>query len=238
MPTIEWLKKEFAYGYESGDILSWFPDRTRRKEQRLIGGSYRRFFRKSFVKYVKPDSKVMELGPGQGAWSRAILNYIPEGELHTLDFQDVCKWLRPNDYKGRLNCHRVEDNSFACVPDDYFDVFWSFGVLCHQNQEHLREILSNAISKVRIGGVAIHQYADWTKLDRCRWRKRHGVPKGFRDLPDDEIWWPRNNQESMTEICENAGWHVVTADLDFFKRDSVIVLERPQSKTQANAQAA
>ncbi|MCH8148486.1 MAG: class I SAM-dependent methyltransferase [Planctomycetes bacterium] len=233
MPTMNWLKKEFSYGYQSGNILSIFPNKTRRKEERSIGGSYRRFFGKSFGKCVRPDSRVLELGPGYGSWSRAILSCIPQGELHTVDFQDVTQWLDPNQYNGRLRCFHAEDNSFNSVPDSHFDIFWSFGVLCHQNQEHLQEILSNALVKLKPGGIAIHQYADWQKLDQHGWHRRMGVPGDFQDKPDDEIWWPRNNQQIMAEICRSAGWVVKTIDLDCFERDSVVVLERPTVRSEA-----
>ena len=71
MPTISWLKKEFDYGYDSGNVLSLLPNRVRRSEEKKIGGSYRRVFNVAVKPHVNPDSKVMELGPGNGSWSRA-----------------------------------------------------------------------------------------------------------------------------------------------------------------------
>ena len=41
MPTLDWLKKEFHYGYNSGDVLAQEPDEVRAKEEALCGGSYR-----------------------------------------------------------------------------------------------------------------------------------------------------------------------------------------------------
>lgn len=72
------------------------------------------------------------------------------------------------------------------------------------------------------GGVAIHEYADWNKLDTYRW-ERGGVPI---ELPDDQIWWPRNSQETMSKIASDACWIVITSDLGVIQRDSVIVLKR------------
>ena len=93
----------------------------------------------------------MELGPGKGSWSRAILRYIPQGELHTVDFQDVTQWLKPENYPGRLICHHVQDNSFHGLPDGYFDVFWSFGVLCHNQASSILHILTHARGKMKPG---------------------------------------------------------------------------------------
>jgi SAM-dependent methyltransferase len=223
MPTLDWLRKEFHYGYRSGNVLSIFPNRQRWKEERIIGGSYRNVFMKAAVPYLKPDSKVLELGPGAGSWSRAILKSIPDGKLTTLDFQDVRPWLKPERYKTRLECIQVNDNSFQSVPDNCFDLFWSFGVLCHNNVSSIAEVLKNSFAKVKNGGYAVHQYGDWDKLEKWGWAKGN-VPAAFRNMPDDEIWWPRNDQRTMSNIAADAGWEVVSPDLGLVKRDSIIVL--------------
>ncbi|MDJ0661022.1 MAG: class I SAM-dependent methyltransferase [Crocosphaera sp.] len=225
MPTLDWLKQEFDYGYDSGDVLSLVPNDTRQEEEKLSGASYREVFLKAVVPHLKPNAKVLELGPGKGSWSRAILKYIPEGELQVIDFQDVTQWLQPENYGGRLICHFAEDNSFSAVPDNYFDFFWSFGVLCHNNVDNIAEILKNALPKVKPGGLAIHQYGDWNKLDDYGWEKG-GVPVRFQQQPDEEIWWPRNNRATMYSIAQQAGWSVITADLALVERDSMIVLRR------------
>lgn len=225
MPTIDWLKNEFDYGYDSGDILSAVPDKLRSSEESKIGGSYSDVFYKAAFPYLKPDSVVMELGPGKGSWSRALLKFLPTGQLHTLDFQDTLPWLQPENYQGKLKCHQVRDNSFSSVPDFYFDFFWSFGVLCHQNVDHIREILQHSVIKMKKGGIAVHQYADWDKLTTYGW-ERGAIPLDFRAKPDDEIWWPRNNRNLMTKIAEETGWIVITPDLGLVKRDSIIVLKR------------
>jgi SAM-dependent methyltransferase len=225
MPVLDWLKQEFNYGYDSGDILAFFPNRTRLKEERAIGGSYRQIFLKAVLPYLKSNSVVLELGPGKGSWSRAILKHIPQGELHTADFQDVKQWLSPEQYKGRLTCHKVEDNYFSFIQNNYFDFFWSFGVLCHNNVEHIKEILQNSLPKLKPGGIAVHQYADWDKLEAYGWEKGT-IPLEFKEKPDDSIWWPRNTQQTMQSLAESAGWSVVCSDLGLVKRDSIIVLKK------------
>ena len=223
MPTLEWLKNEFAYGYDSGNVLSLIPNLTRYREERAIGGSYRRVFKEALAPHLRQDSRVLELGPGKGSWSRAILSAVTGGELHTVDYVDVRPWIEADQYRGRLFCHRVSDNSFSELPDGYFDVFWSFGVLCHNNLENIKLILANARAKMKPGGLAIHQYGDWKKLDQYGWEKGR-VPKDFAAKPDDDIWWPRNDQAKMSEAAVGAGWQIETPDLGLIKRDSMIVL--------------
>jgi SAM-dependent methyltransferase len=226
MPQREWLKGEFNYGYHSGNILSFLPDSRRFGEQRKIGGSYRRVFVKAIKPYINARSTVMELGPGAGDWTRAILQYVTEGRVVTLDYQDVAKWLNPANYGGRLTCIQVSDNSFSAIEDSSVDFFWSMGVLCHNNTGDIQDVLSNALSKMRPGGMACHQHGDWEKLNRFGWQ-RGGVPERFQKMPDDEIWWPRNTTKRMSEIASQAGWEVVSPDLGLLKRDGLILLRRP-----------
>jgi SAM-dependent methyltransferase len=230
MATTTELKQLFAEGYSSGDVLTRLPDRRRRREERLIGGSYRKLFMTAVRPRLDPSSTVMELGPGRGSWTRALLRYLPHGRVHALDYHDASQWLRPEDYDGRLVIHRVEDNSFAAVPDGSFDVFFSFGVLCHNTTSAIGEIMRNALRKMRPGGSAIHHYGDWRKLRALGWADdRHGVHAFNQELPDEHEWnhWPRNDPDTMAALCREAGWTVEAADLGLFRRDSVISLRAP-----------
>lgn len=226
MPTTEWLKKEFHYGYQSGDILATIPDEQRQKEESVIGGSYNAFFKQGVCPLLTDNSRVLELGPGAGTWTRALLSVVTKGEVHTSDFQDVRQWLHPASYNGRLFCTQVNDNSFREYTDDYFDLFFSFGVLVHCNQDLISDILHNALRKVKPGGYALHNFGDWKKLTAWGW-DRGKIPTSFAHLPDDEIWWPRNTTVIMATIAKQAGWKVEKADLKYFQRDGVILLRRP-----------
>lgn len=226
MPTLAWLKREFNYGYDSGNVLSRIPNLRRWREQKVCGGSYRRVFLEAVLPYLRPDANVLELGPGRGSWSRAILQHLPRGQLQTVDFQDVSRWLTPAKWSGRLICHQVDDNSLRGTPDQHFDLFWSFGVLCHNNNDAILEILTSALPKMKPGGYAVHQFGDWKKLDAFGWERGH-IPVEFKQKPDDEIWWPRNDQDKMRRVANAAGWHVVSLDLGLLQRDAIMVLQAP-----------
>lgn len=225
MPTIEWLKNEFAYGYQSGDILATKPDAQRSKEEKVIGGSYKYFFMKTVLPLLRPDSKVLELGPGGGSWTRALLHFLPQGEVHTCDFQDVTPWLQPELYGGRLTCHHVSDNLFQCLEDSSFDFFFSFGVLVHCNQSLIAEILTNVYPKMKPGAFALHNYGDWDKLTQWGWAQGT-IPEEFKNQPDEEIWWPRNTGDAMVAIATKAQWTIVHKDTGSFPRDGIILLKK------------
>ena len=128
---------------------------------------------------------------------------------------------------GRLVCYQLSDNSFADVPDATFDFFWSFGVLCHNNAEHIREIFRNVLPKIKPGAHAAHEIGAWDKLDQLGWGLRWGVPARFKTLPDDAIWWPRNSAEETCKIALEEGWQVIERDLGVLRRDSLCVLRKP-----------
>jgi len=94
------------------------------------------------------------------------LRAIPTCMIHVVDFHDVAQWLQPEKYDGRLNCHVISDNAgYSVFPDEYFDFCFSFGVLCHNNIDSIEGMLRNVLPKMKLGGHALHQYADWEKLD-------------------------------------------------------------------------
>lgn len=237
MPTIEWLKQEFSYGYRSGDVLAPVPDEHRRSEEARCGANYRYIFLEAVLPRIPSAATILELGPGAGSWSRAFLGAIPDCRLVTVDFQDVTEWLQPEEWKGRLVCNKVEDASFSVVADGSIDVFFSFGVLCHNNTSNILAILRNALAKMKPGGIAIHQHGDWKKLESFGW-DAGGVPTTFRDLPDESIWWPRNDGETMTRLAREAGWEVLQTDLGLIQRDGLILLRAPGPRPGPDAGAA
>ena len=43
--------------------------------------------------------------------------------------------VSPSEYGGRLVCYQVSDSDLASLPNQYFAIFFSFGVLCHHTAE-------------------------------------------------------------------------------------------------------
>ncbi len=231
MPTLDWMRTEFHYGYDSGDVLPVIADERRRLEEERIGGSYHDVYQAALTAGISPGSRVLELGPGRGSWTRALLSHLTTGTLHTVDFQDITRWLNPADYGGRLIPHQVTDNNYDVLPDGHFDFLFAWGVLCHWAQDDIETILRRLRGKLRPGGRAFCGYAAWDKLDRFGWDKG-GVPTAFRDQPDAAIWWPRNTVGDMARLCERAGWRVLEADLDIVARDGICLLEVPVDANQ------
>lgn len=224
MATEKFIQTEFAYGYSSGRILSDATDPVRLKEEEQIGGRYFDVFTTLVAPRLNAGTKVLELGPGRGSWTLAMLETEPECEVHTVDFQDIGQWVDISGFNGRLTHHLVnEGHSFAGVPRGYFDFFFAWGVLCHWRKEDVAAILQTARSCMKPGATAVVQYAAWEKLDQYGW-ERGGVPVSYKTEEDQDIWWPRNTVTEMESLCRKAGWIVEKADCGIVQRDGVAIL--------------
>ena len=223
------LVSSYADGWDSGEVTSEERGAWGAHLDAIIGGSYYDVFQKAVRPFIGPTSRILELGPGRGSWTRAILSLVPDGEVHTIDCQDVTRFMDPSNWPGRLHCHQVTENDYSFLPDGYFDFFFSFGVLCHFVRNERLEVLEQALPKMRPGGCSVHEYGDWKKLDVFGWAAGN-TPEVFKTLPDDAIWWPRNDGCDMAQTARTAGWEVETADLDILKRDGIIVLRRPLNR--------
>jgi ubiquinone/menaquinone biosynthesis C-methylase UbiE len=42
------------------------------------------------IRNIKPDSVVLEIGPGHGRWSSMIPSRVPKGQLHLIDLSESC----------------------------------------------------------------------------------------------------------------------------------------------------
>ena len=143
---LQTFTKVWQDGYFEGDPL----DRMSRSSYRGIG--YNSVLYTVYVACVKPFVKagtsVLEIGPGRGAWTKAILNRNPK-QIIAIDATSAERtgfW----DYVGRdprVKYHTAEDFSLKEVPDGSIDYFFSFGVFCHIPPQFSTEYIRNLSSK-------------------------------------------------------------------------------------------
>lgn len=172
-----WSKHAFTGGYSSGTILGPLcvddPETgIRLFEDKRIGGSLSEFFMGGVKPLLRPDFRVLELGPGKGSWTRALFSVITQGEIHTIDLQDIRPWVKDLIalFSDRFFIHQVAigEKDYNFIPDNYFDAFFSFGVFCHMNLDELEAFLSMLRTKLKKGSICIAQYSDWQKgLEYC-----------------------------------------------------------------------
>lgn len=122
----------------------------------------------TFLRCVKPyitnDTIALEIGPGRGAWTKAML---PAKEVWALDALPE-EHNRFYEYLGHpSNVKYFQVNDFECneLPDDYFDYMFSFGCLCHISFKGIAEYAANIYSKLKHGSNCFWMIADYDKYN-------------------------------------------------------------------------
>jgi len=172
MADEKWSKETFENGYTSGKVIGepetdnseW---EVRRLEQGKLGGDLEEFFTQGVAPLLSPDYRIVELGPGRGSWTRALFSVITQGEIHTIDLQDIRPWVGDliSKHPNRLFINQVNigEKQYECLAENYFDGFFSFGVFCHMNLTAIEEFLITLRKKLKKKAICIAQYSDWEK---------------------------------------------------------------------------
>jgi hypothetical protein len=119
--------------------------------------------------YITPDTVVLEIGPGRGAWSKTFLERNCR-KVYAVDAAEAGHthfW----DYVGkdpRAEYIVAHDFRLSEVPDDSIDFFFSFGVFCHLKPEMCEEYIYSLQRKMRRGGRGFLMIADFDKYEQCR----------------------------------------------------------------------
>jgi len=114
--------------------------------------------------YVSSQTKVLEIGPGRGCWTRCFLG---AGEIWCLDAL-TAEYNNFWEYVGkRANIKYIVVNDFSCsaIPDDYFDFFFSFGCFCHISLEGIDEYMKNLYPKLKPGAHGFVLIGDYKKYN-------------------------------------------------------------------------
>jgi len=153
-------------GYFEGDPLDPLGDSTYR-ELGYISSLYATYL--CCIKpYVGSSTIALEIGPGRGAWTKAILTCKPQ-EVWCLDALSR-EHNGFDDYVGiRENVNYVQVSDFLCdcLPANHFDYLFSFGCFCHLSPVAIREYFRNLWTKLRPGAHAFVMVADFDKYNRA-----------------------------------------------------------------------
>ena len=119
---------------------------------------------------IKPNvteaTRVLEIGPGRGAWTKAMLaaKEIWCVDVNTAEHNGF--W----QYVGEENRHKIrylQVSDFSCkdLPDDHFDFLFSYGTFCHIPAEGRQLYFRNLLGKMRKGGLAAIMIGDYDKYN-------------------------------------------------------------------------
>jgi len=121
---------------------------------------------------IKPHAtsgkRVLEIGCGQGAWTKTML---AAREIWCLDVNSAEHnrfWQHigaQEQQRGKVRYFQVADFSCKELPDNYFDVLFSFGTCCHIPVEGQRAYFRTLLGKMRKGASAVVMIGDYDKYN-------------------------------------------------------------------------
>jgi len=132
--------------------------------------------------YVKAETVVIEIGPGRGAWTRAIAELNPR-HIYAVDAVSAEHSGFWNYVGNRPNVDYIVaiDSSLAGVPENSADYFFSFGCFCHIRPEMCEAYIASLARKMKSGAQGFLMIADYDKFNACVTRHTEtSIERAFR----------------------------------------------------------
>jgi hypothetical protein len=194
--------------------------------------------------YVGPDTTALEIGPGRGAWSKAILARGCK-KLYAIDAasSEHTGFHRYVGDDARAEYLVGSDFSLTGVPDGIVDFVFSFGVFCHLTPEQCRLYVASIARKMAPGAHGFLMIADREKYEGCRRDfARVSLYRMFAELPHRRwslvrtafllswrLWGNRLDLQTFDTLANNkaAPWYHwgLDAALAALREEGLVVVE-------------
>jgi hypothetical protein len=199
-----------------------------------------------------PATIALEIGPGRGAWTKALL---PSKEVWVLDALSA-KRNRFFEYLGDpTNVEYFQVMDFECnmLPNEHFTYMFSFGTLCHVSFEGIMQYANSIFSKLRRGSNCFWMIADYDKYNNAianldslsiwtylaaymrrsplkplfmyyKWRERGYWQAKILDEDDHPIpgRWYHAGIERTCSMLHQTGYQIVDPDVGTISRDPIV----------------
>jgi hypothetical protein len=201
--------------------------------------------------YVNSETIALEIGPGRGAWTRALLGCKEVWCLDALP-EDHNKLYEFLGYPSNVKYLHVNDFNCGALPDNHFTYLFSFGCLCHVSFEGITQYAGNLFPKLRQSANCFWMVADYQKFNRAlnnvsrlsiienlfpggrRYRGLKAIirfvsamrvgglkSKDKDDLPLPGRWYDAGIDRTCT-MLEKLGYTIIDQDTGVSHRDPVI----------------
>ena len=129
--------------------------------------------------YLREESRVCELGPGTGRWSRHLLARVPSGELHLVDRSPWMIRFLADYFRGRpnLHVHLGDGLRLPMAGDDWLDLAFVAHTFEAFSLGVIRSYLLDFARVLKPGGHAVFDYIDPTVPDG--WAYLENIPAGL-----------------------------------------------------------
>lgn len=236
-------------GYFEGDPLN--PLATSSYKQLGFMSILHATYLRCVKPYVNGQTVSLEIGPGRGAWTKALL---PSKEVYALDAlpEEHNRFFEYLGYPRNVKYFQVKDFKCEMLPDNHFDYMFSFGCLCHVSFEGMREYAKNLYPKLKRSCNCFWMIADYDKFNGAisnlndlsiwnalipslrryfllKWLFAYLVKKDkLRIKPPDENDEPKPGRwyhagiERTCSMLKEIGYQIVDPDVGTCLRDPII----------------
>jgi hypothetical protein len=125
-------------------------------------GIYHAIYQACIKPYVGPETTALEIGPGRGAWTRALLPAREVWCLDALSAEHNGFWQYVGD-APHVTYVQVDDFRCSLLPDETFDYLCSYDTLCHVSFEGIEAYVRNLRPKLKAGAHCFAMVADLEK---------------------------------------------------------------------------
>jgi SAM-dependent methyltransferase len=172
--------------------------------------------------YIHQNTKVMDVGCGQGAWTKCMLKSNDVWALDALP-ADTNNFY---EYVGTRNVKYVviEDVSNLPLPNDYFDYMFSFGCFCHLSRPTIYEYMKSLYQKMVINCNCFTMISDYDKFNS--YYQSIGLIMKCRDKNEDQVpnpgRWYHLGLDWYCQMLFDVGFKIVCPDVQVNFRDPVV----------------
>jgi len=201
--------------------------------------------------YINDQTVALEIGPGRGAWTKALLN---SKEVYALDAlpEEHNRFFEHLGYPKNVKYFQVQDFECKVLPNDHFNYMFSFGCLCHVSFDGIKQYAINLYPKLKQGSNCFWMIADYDKYNKAivnqgdlgifdtfiphsrrylplKWLLMYHLrTKKFKLLKLDEDNEPRPGRwydagiEKTCSMLREVGYRIVDPDVGTILRDPII----------------
>lgn len=156
-------------------------------------------------RHLQAGSRVCEIGPGTGRWSRHVAARIPGGELHLVDHSPwLCDFLRGYfATEPRIRVNLNDGVHLGALEDGSLDLVFSVGSFVAMNLGVIMRYAQEIRRALRGGGVAVLDYIDVAQPEGWDWLERHCASAEYAQI------YTFHHRETMHRVFASAGLAVV-----------------------------
>ncbi len=205
--------------------------------------------------YINDKTVALEIGPGRGAWTKAMLDAKEVWALDALsaEYNQFFEYL---NHPKNVKYFQVEDFECKQLPENHCNYMFSFGCLCHISFEGISAYAANIFDKLQSGSNCFWMIADKKKygefIERADdfdiWnalspKRRNLAPLKYvfrqfskiarpqfmkvNEFAENQGQWYDAGTERVCAMLEKIGYKIVEPDINLLPRDPMIHFIKP-----------